>query len=52
MGEIFGLDNENEDILVKSYSVDEVKSLLKNKEIINGVTLLALQWFFLEFYSD
>ena len=49
---IFGLDNENEDILVKSYSVDEVKSLLKNKEIINGVTLLALQWFFLEFYSD
>ena len=49
---IFGLDNENEDILVKSYSIEEVKSLLKNKEIINGVTLLALQWFFLEFYSN
>ena len=44
--------NENEDILVNSYSVQEVKELLKEKKIINGVTLLALQWFFLEYYKD
>ena len=49
---IVGIKNENEDILVKSYSVQEVKELLKEKKIINGVTLLALQWFFLEYYKD
>ena len=49
---IFGIENENEDILVNSYSVPEVKELLKEKKIINGVTLLALQWFFLEYYKD
>ena len=49
---IFGLKNENEDILVKSYSIDEVKDLLFSKKIFNGVTIIALQWFFLEFYKD
>ena len=49
---IRGLDNENEDILVKSFKVDEVREMLKNKAIINGVTLIALQWFFLEYYKD
>ena len=43
---ILGLENENEDLLVNSYDVQEVKNLLKEKKIINGVTLLALQWFF------
>tara|TARA_Y100001970_G_scaffold293278_1_gene439022 strand:- start:6050 stop:6628 length:579 start_codon:yes stop_codon:yes gene_type:complete len=46
---IYGQENENEDILVKSYHIDEVKSLLKNRNIINAATLLALQWFFLEY---
>ena len=44
------LGEENEDILVKSYSIEEVKLMLHKKEIINGVTILALQWFFLEYY--
>ena len=44
---IFGQEHENEDILVKAYSVDEVKKLLLNQKIINGVTIMALQWFFL-----
>ena len=44
---IRGLENENEDILVKSYSFDEVKAKMKKKEILNGLTLIALQWFFL-----
>ena len=44
---IRGLENENEDILVKSYSFDEIKTKMKKKEILNGLTLIALQWFFL-----
>ena len=48
---ILGQENENEDILVNSYSIQEVKELLKDKKINNGVTLLALQWFFLEYYK-
>ena len=49
---VFGQENENEDILVKSYSVEEVKKLLLEKKIITGITLIALQWFFLEHYKD
>lgn len=49
---IFGIDGENEDILVKSYNIDEIKNLLKGKKIINGVTLIALQWFFLEYFKN
>ena len=33
-------------------SIDEVKNLLFTKKIFNGVTIIALQWFFLEFYKD
>jgi len=49
---IFGQEYENEDILVKSYTIPEIKKLLKDKKIINGVTLIALQWFFLEYYKN
>ena len=48
---IRGLEKENEDILVKSFKVDEVRQMLKEKKIINGLTLVALQWFFLEHYK-
>ena len=48
---IRGLENENEDILVKSFKVDEVRQMLKEKKIINGLTLIALQWFFLEYFK-
>ena len=44
---IRGQENENEDILVKSYSFDQVKTKMEKKEILNGLTLIALQWFFL-----
>ncbi len=43
---ILGKKDENEDILVKSYGIDEVRKILNNKKIINGVTIIALQWFF------
>ena len=49
---IVGQADENEDILVGSYSIDEVRNLLKKKKIINGLTLIALQWFFLEYHKD
>jgi ADP-ribose pyrophosphatase len=48
---IRGLEKENEDILVKSFKIDAVRQMLKEKKIINGVTLVALQWFFLEYYK-
>ena len=44
---IMGLESENEDILVKSFKVSEVKKMLLEKKIKNGLTLVALQWFFL-----
>tara|TARA_B100000674_G_scaffold380091_1_gene322760 strand:- start:67 stop:591 length:525 start_codon:yes stop_codon:yes gene_type:complete len=44
---IMGLKDENEDILVKSYKISEVKEMLQKGKIINGLTLIALQWFFL-----
>ena len=37
----------NEDILLKSYSYAEVKKKMENKEILNGMALIGLQWFFL-----
>tara|TARA_B100001057_G_scaffold304056_1_gene304235 strand:+ start:142 stop:720 length:579 start_codon:yes stop_codon:yes gene_type:complete len=49
---IKGLENENEDILVKSFKVDEVRQMLKENKIINGLTLIALQWFFLEYFGS
>ena len=48
---IKGLKKENEDILVKSFKIDEVRQMLKEKKIMNGLTLIALQWFFLEYYK-
>ena len=48
---IRGLEKENEDILVKSFKIDEVRQMLKEKKIMNGLTLVALQWFFLEYYK-
>ena len=47
---ILGFD-EGEDILVQSYSIDEIKSLLDEKKINNGLTLIALQWFLLKYYN-
>jgi len=48
---IMGLKTENEDILVKSYKISEVKNKLLNGKILNGLALIALQWFFLNYTS-
>lgn len=49
---IMGLENENEDIFVKSYRISEIKEKLINGKILNGVTLIALQWFFLNIIKN
>ncbi len=49
---IMGLKTENEDILVKSYNILEVKEMLEKGKILNGLTLIALQWFFLNIEVD
>ena len=49
---IRGLESENEDILVKSYKINDVRNMLSGRKIKNGLTLIALQWFFLEYYKD
>ena len=48
---ILGKREEDEDILAKCYSIEEVNEMLNNVEIINGLTLIALQWFFLNYKS-
>ena len=44
---LMGLESENEDILVRSYKLSDVKDMMEKGEILNGLTLIALQWFFL-----
>ena len=47
-----GLEKENEDIKVQSFKIDTIKDKMKKGEILNGLTLIALQWFFLNIQTD
>ena len=49
---IQGLKNENEDIFVKCFKIEDVRKNMEEGKIINGLTLIALQWFFLNLYKD
>ncbi len=49
---IKGLEKEDEDILVSSFKVNKVRRMLDNNMILNGLTLIALQWFFLNYYKS
>ena len=42
-----GLENENEDIKVQSFKSSKVREIMQKGKILNGLTLIALQWFFL-----
>jgi len=42
-----GKKDEGEDILARSYSYKEVKTMLKDGKINTGATVIALQWFYL-----
>jgi len=37
---------------VSAFNINEVRKMLDNKMIKNGLTLIALQWFFLHYYKD
>ena len=49
---IMGLYKENEDILVKSFDINQVKKMLQEGKFVNGLTLIAIQWFFLNILKD
>ena len=49
---IMGLDTENEDILVESFNINQVKKMMQDGELINGLSLIAIQWFFLNIIKD
>lgn len=44
VGGIFGLESENEDILVKAMPFAEARAMLDRDEIDNSVAVMALQW--------
>ena len=46
---IVGQKDEGEDILVRSYHIDQVKKMLNEGKFINAVTIIALQWFYLNY---
>ena len=46
---ILGKEDEGEDIFVRSYSINDVQLMLNKGKIINGLTIIALQWFFLNY---
>lgn len=43
--EIFGVDNENENIRLHILAVNDVLEMLANGSINNAMTIIALQWF-------
>ena len=49
---IQGLENENEDIFVKCFKINEVRKKMEDGKILNGLTLIALQWFFLKYKKN
>tara|TARA_B100001057_G_scaffold449461_1_gene490644 strand:- start:50 stop:631 length:582 start_codon:yes stop_codon:yes gene_type:complete len=49
---IMGLDTENEDILVESFKINQVKKMMEGGKLINGLALIAIQWFFLNIIKD
>ena len=48
-GGIHGLDEEGEDIRVAVYSVEVALELLQTGKIVNGKTIIALQWLALNY---
>lgn len=48
-GGVHGLDEEHEDIKVIVYDIDEALDMLRGGEIVNGKTIIALQWLALNY---
>ncbi len=47
VGGLHGLASEGEDIKVACYDYAEVRELLDEGRIVNAITIIALQWFFM-----
>jgi len=47
VGGLHGLAHEGEDIKAACYSYEQAKAMLAGGKILNAITLIALQWFFL-----
>ena len=47
---VHGLAEEGENIRVTTHSLQDVRNMMESGRIINSITLIALQWFFL--YHD
>ena len=43
-GGVFGLDKENEDILVRIMPAEEAIGMLDTREVRNAISIIALQW--------
>lgn len=43
-GGVFGLDKENEDILVRVMPAEEAIGMLDTREVRNAISIIALQW--------
>ncbi len=50
-GSVFGLDEENEDILLHLISRTEALTLLSQGKIINAATIIGLQWLALNYQT-
>jgi ADP-ribose pyrophosphatase len=48
-GGVHGLDEEHEDIKVMVYDIDEALEMLNAGRIVNGKTIIALQWLALNY---
>ena len=46
------ITNNTKEKIVKTFKVEQVRKMLKNNQILNGLTIIALQWFFLEYYKN
>ncbi len=44
-----GLWTEHEDIQIVEYSIDELKNMLNNGQIKDGKTIMAIQWFIINY---
>ena len=47
VGGLHGLEAEGEDIKVACYDYATVRAMLEEGRIVNAITIIALQWFFL-----
>ena len=51
VGGVFGLESENEDIRLATYSITEAQQLMQTGAVDNSATIICLQWLLLNYTS-